>query len=138
MPEDLKPLIAVMPNVVYFDEEGPHIIKGELPAGLLTDAGQTEYPHHKDERDTGMADNFTPACGDPNCRKVFAEHKEMLDYLKAEYTREGETFVGDMIARIDPDWPNPWRSDPEPECICPVDGTVDPACPVCGPDNIDG
>lgn len=61
-----------------------------------------------------------------------AEHSVMLDELKRRYTENGEVMLGEMIHKIDPDWPNPWKSDPADEgCICPPIGTS-PHCPIHG------
>lgn len=52
--------------------------------------------------------------------KLASEHSRMLDYLKAEFTRDGVTLLWELIHEIDPDWPNPWRDpdDPEGRCTC--------------------
>lgn len=66
--------------------------------------------------------------------KLQAEHTEMLDYLKREFARDGVTTTWDLIHKIDPAWPNPWKDpdDPEGKCTCFPTGPVKNDCPIHG------
>lgn len=75
--------------------------------------------------------------------KLAAEHKEMLDHIKREYSdrtggRGGRVDMWELIHRIDPEWPNPWQDpdDPEGKCTCPPIG-INWTCPIHGPHHGD-